>query len=77
MSDESRREVHSPLHRRSSSKPFVEQCTGDDVLVNLGGGLVDPGDLRVAVESFDVVVVDEAGPAVDLDGLVGDVGTPT
>jgi len=59
---------------RASLRPsLAEQLAGDDVLLYLGRPLVDLGYLGVPVEPFDVEVVDVAGAAVDLEGLVGDV----
>jgi hypothetical protein len=59
--------------RRGLDHSLAEEFARDDVLLDLRGALVDLGDLGVAVEPLDVEVVDVAGPAVDLDRLVGDV----
>jgi hypothetical protein len=49
-----------------------EQAPGDDQLLDLGGALVDLGDLGVPEVPLHLVLLDEAVAAVHLDGVGGD-----
>src|SRR5581483_12353216 len=52
--------------------PEIEQRPSDHEPLDLGGPLVDLGDLRVAEEPFHRIVLDVPVAAVDLDGVGGD-----
>ena len=46
---------------------------GDDHPLDLVGALIDGGDLGVAVGALHLHALEEAGAAVDLHGVVGDL----
>jgi hypothetical protein len=48
---------------------FCQDVAGDDDLLDLAGAVVDLGHLRVAEVAFDVVALQVAATAEDLDGV--------
>ena len=51
----------------------ADEMGGDDHPLDLVGTLIDGGDLGVAVGPLHLHALEEAGAAVDLHGVVGDL----